>query len=349
MRADPGLLRPVDETLSHASNGGARSLDDAELQLLKSNGAAREWAAPLFQGCSHVRQARRFLRKLSSVGPQYLAGFCRDLGRRNAAEESRRSDPSEGRSRWAALPAKPQIKDGTLVKDVTGKVQYTSRCWSFDCREVRDAFSRAVVQAVLERAPEAFNGATSSTMTTRPPITIPPALDPLTKEQRWVGWRWIKGKDGKLTKPPFRADAPHLHASSTDPSTWSPFEVAMGAYCRGQVDGIGFALSGSELAAEDLDDCRIAVSGVLNPWAAEQIRRAGSYAEVTPSNEGVRVIGLASGSPVHREDSVPDNGGMSCELYRGADRYISITGRQIGNVTELGQHRRADRWAARRA
>ena len=102
-----------------------------------------------------------------------------------------------------------------------------------------------------------------------------------------MGWRWIKGKDGKLTKPPFRADAPHLHASSTDPSTWCPFEVAMGAYCRGQVDGIGFALSGSKIAAQDLDDCRIAETGMLVPWAAEQIRRAGSYAEVTPATKAL--------------------------------------------------------------
>jgi hypothetical protein len=172
-------------------------------------------------------------------------------------------------------------------------------------------------------------------MTTRPPIPIPPALDPLTKEQRWVGWKWIKGKDGKLTKPPFRADAPHLHASSTDPSTWSSFEVAMSAYCRGKVDGIGFALSGSEYSALDLDDSRIAASGVLVPWAAEQIRLSGSYAEVTPSDEGTRVIGRASGPPLHKKYSVPGNGALSCELYRRADRYITITGRQIGNTTEL--------------
>ena len=95
-------------------------------------------------------------------------------------------------------------------------------------------------------------------MTTRSPIVLPPALQELAKERRWVGWRWIKGKDGKLTKPPFRADAPHMHASSTDPSTWCPFDVAMGAYCRGEVDGIGFALSGSEYSALDLDDSRIA-------------------------------------------------------------------------------------------
>jgi hypothetical protein len=61
----------------------------------------------------------------------------------------------KGESRWAALPAKPQIKDGALVKDATGKVQYI-HILDFDSREVRDAFSRAVVQALLERTPEAF-------------------------------------------------------------------------------------------------------------------------------------------------------------------------------------------------
>src|SRR5262245_48870671 len=102
-------------------------------------------------------------------------------------------------------------------------------------------------------------------MTARPPIVIPEALKPLAQERRWVVWRWVevKGKDGqtKKTKPPFRADAPHLHASSTDPSTWSPFEIAMDAYCRGDVDGIGFALAGSEYGALDLDDSRNADSG----------------------------------------------------------------------------------------
>jgi hypothetical protein len=62
----------------------------------------------------------------------------------------------KGEARWAQLPSKAQIKDGALVKDVTGKVQYI-HVMDFDSREVRDAFSRAVVQAVLERQPEAFD------------------------------------------------------------------------------------------------------------------------------------------------------------------------------------------------
>jgi hypothetical protein len=59
-------------------------------------------------------------------------------------------------SRWAQLPAKPQLKDGALVKDpATGKVAYTP-VMDFASREVRDAFSAAVVRAVAARAPDAF-------------------------------------------------------------------------------------------------------------------------------------------------------------------------------------------------
>jgi hypothetical protein len=63
----------------------------------------------------------------------------------------------KGDARWAQLPAKPQVKDGALVKDATtGKVQY-SVIMDFSDRRVRDAFSAAVVKAVLERDPRAFD------------------------------------------------------------------------------------------------------------------------------------------------------------------------------------------------
>jgi len=61
----------------------------------------------------------------------------------------------KGGTRWAQLPAKPQIKDGALVKDASGKVQY-SPIMDFMSREVRDAFSAAVVRAVLEHDAHAF-------------------------------------------------------------------------------------------------------------------------------------------------------------------------------------------------
>jgi hypothetical protein len=60
-----------------------------------------------------------------------------------------------GTARWAQLPAKPQIRDGELIKDEANKIQYV-HLMEFDSREVRDAFSAAVIRAVLEFAPAAF-------------------------------------------------------------------------------------------------------------------------------------------------------------------------------------------------
>jgi hypothetical protein len=63
-------------------------------------------------------------------------------------------------SRWAALPAKPQIKNGKIVTNDQGKDQYV-HILEFTDRTSGDAFSRAVVDAVLKldpRALEASNG-----------------------------------------------------------------------------------------------------------------------------------------------------------------------------------------------
>jgi hypothetical protein len=53
----------------------------------------------------------------------------------------------KGGSRWAQLPAKPQIKDGAVVS-IDGKAQYVC-ILEFGSREMRDEFSAAVVDAVL--------------------------------------------------------------------------------------------------------------------------------------------------------------------------------------------------------
>ena len=57
--------------------------------------------------------------------------------------------------RWAALPARPWIKGGAVVTGDAGKIQY-SPLLEFGRREVRDAFSNAVIRAVSERFPDAL-------------------------------------------------------------------------------------------------------------------------------------------------------------------------------------------------
>jgi hypothetical protein len=64
---------------------------------------------------------------------------------------------AKGNSRWAALPAKPMIdRDGAALRDsTTGKILYNN-IFEFADRATRNAFSDAVVAAVLDRFPNAF-------------------------------------------------------------------------------------------------------------------------------------------------------------------------------------------------
>jgi hypothetical protein len=58
--------------------------------------------------------------------------------------------------RWAQLPAKAFVKDGELVKNATtGKINYLPM-FVWDSHAVADAFSNAVVRAVLEACPGRF-------------------------------------------------------------------------------------------------------------------------------------------------------------------------------------------------
>jgi hypothetical protein len=56
---------------------------------------------------------------------------------------------------WAAPPSVPWIKDDRVVRDDAGKIKY-SIILEFPRKEVRDAFSAAVIHAVCERFPNAL-------------------------------------------------------------------------------------------------------------------------------------------------------------------------------------------------
>jgi hypothetical protein len=158
---------------------------------------------------------------------------------------------------------------------------------------------------------------------------LPTALQHLAAKDWWVLWRLMTTKKGKLTKPPYQARAPQRKASSTDPSTWAPFSVTLAAYNTGVADGVGLCLLHSDLGVFDLDDCRDAHTGALEPVAERLIKRANSYVEVTPSGRGLRIIGTSHGAKIHRKQAVPNANGMSIESYRRAERFITVTGEAL--------------------
>jgi hypothetical protein len=163
---------------------------------------------------------------------------------------------------------------------------------------------------------------------------FPAALAPLCKLDHWVVWRWEQRK-GKWTKPPFMAMDPRGKAKNNDPATWASYPTAVAA--ASEADGIGFALLDTPFVAIDLDHCL--AGETIDAWAKVWIERAnGAYVERTPSGEGLRIIGLGSGEKLHRKWKIHGaRDGAAIEVYRGCERYITITGTQLGECKELSE------------
>ena len=165
----------------------------------------------------------------------------------------------------------------------------------------------------------------------------PKALTSLCLQDRWVGWRWERGKNGKPTKPPYIARSPSQHASTSDPQTWGSRRDAVSAVLSGKMSGIGFCLKDSDIGAIDLDKCRNAETKQIDDWAQAIIDGAkDAYVEVTPSGTGLRIIGLASGPEVHRKFAIAHGcEGAAVEVYRKATRFITVSGLEVGHCAAL--------------
>jgi hypothetical protein len=175
---------------------------------------------------------------------------------------------------------------------------------------------------------------------------LPPALERLTAERRWLVWQWKMRRkksgepdldnDGnpKWTKPPFQARFPKHHAATDDPTTWGTYLDAVDAVKYGEADGIGYALFESKLGAVDLDKCRDVVTGKVDDWAEELHAEAGdAYHEVTVSGQGTRILGITNGPTRQRRFNLGDGAGI--ELYRNTKKYITISGNERGTCAEL--------------
>jgi primase-polymerase (primpol)-like protein len=162
---------------------------------------------------------------------------------------------------------------------------------------------------------------------------LPAALAPLVALPHWVLWRWEPVgdiADNKWTKVPYQPNG--RHARTNDPATWTTYDAVIAVVDR--FDGLGFSLLNSGFAAFDNDKCRDKVTGRIHQCALDLVAKCGSYAEITPSGTGLRVIGYGNGGAVDCWQQVID--GVSLETYRNAARYITMTGNQLpGSAQEL--------------
>ncbi len=109
----------------------------------------------------------------------------------------------------------------------------------------------------------------------------------LTSLPQWVCWSLEKNDQGKFTKVPKQCNG--ANAKNNDSNTWTTFEQCRDASHK--FSGIGFEFSlNDSLIGIDLDACRNPESGTLTSWAAEIVQRFPTYAEVSPSQTGLKLI-----------------------------------------------------------
>lgn len=156
----------------------------------------------------------------------------------------------------------------------------------------------------------------------------------------WVLWKLIS-RDGKPTKVPFQVNG--SPAKSNDPTTWSDFES-----CCERMDGyegIGFMFAESDpYCGIDLDGCRDPKTGIVSPWAKEIILKLSSYAEVSPSETGVKILvrGVWTGHGHKMEIENVERIGEKIPAIEVYDRlrYFAVTGVRLKGMTAIAERQK---------
>src|SRR6185437_4872106 len=169
--------------------------------------------------------------------------------------------------------------------------------------------------------------------------------EPLTGRPQWVVWRGQWLENGRLNKVPYDPKQWTRNASSTNPATWSSFEVAKAAYAAGQFDGVGFVVT----AEDDIvggDGDHVVSDGVLDPDAQQVVDDIDSYAELSVSGTGIRFFAFGS-----LRGLVGRKRGQY-EVY-DSGRFLTITGHRIGNRATIEERQEAleafhAQWIARK-
>jgi hypothetical protein len=121
-------------------------------------------------------------------------------------------------------------------------------------------------------------------------------------------------------------------AAVDDPHTWGTFTEAHDAYTDGKADGVGIVL-GEGTVGIDLDKCRDAEAGTIEPWALAIVRELDSYTEISPSGRGLHVYVYGVLPPGRRKKG-------QIEMY-AERRYFTVTGQHVEGTPRTIEDRSA--------
>ncbi len=150
---------------------------------------------------------------------------------------------------------------------------------------------------------------------------------------QWLCWRALP-KDNKITKIPF--DAKNGNAgSSTNSETWASYQAALQSCQNGNgYSGIGIALENSGLIGIDLDHCRNAETGEIEPWALDIVKQFDSYTETTPSSKGLRIF-------LYGKIKNSGNKKGPIECY-DSGRFLTVTGQHLDGTPKTIERRQSE-------
>lgn len=157
------------------------------------------------------------------------------------------------------------------------------------------------------------------------PENIP---EELKARARWACWRatWnAKGHGGKGKWDKVPVHPKGFGLSTRRPDAWVSYEEALAAYQANPkgLAGVGYLMTGDAgVVGIDLDRC---IEGnQIAPWAQEIIDGLGSYTELSPSGQGLRIF-------VQGEVAFDwNNHDVGIEVYAGhTPRFLTVTGHRL--------------------
>jgi primase-polymerase (primpol)-like protein len=159
-----------------------------------------------------------------------------------------------------------------------------------------------------------------------------PVPQEMTEYKQWVLWcrMEVNGRMAKMPISPWSGKA----AACDKPQTWTTFPHVCFALKRFRADGIGFVFTGSDpFCGIDVDKCRDR-NGRISDESLKLIRQIDSYAEISPSGDGVHIILKANlNSPGRRTANL--------EVY-ASGRYFTITGKHLAGTPDRIEERQRE-------
>jgi len=114
------------------------------------------------------------------------------------------------------------------------------------------------------------------------------------------------------------------------------YKEAARAYLNGGYDGIGYVFLAEEgYTRLDIDHCRDPLTGHIEKWAQEILAFINTYAEISPSGDGLHAIarGRLHG-PDRKTDRLGEHHHGMLEMYSQAQNYLTWTNERLDGGTD---------------